>query len=74
MTCAHFTDPGTACCARGVNYQHLAGGGAFTMVLRLPCLPITNRRGEEARTCAQFGPALIERAKAGAVCQPGEGD
>lgn len=56
-TCAHFTDLGAACCARGVNYQHLAGGGVFTMVLRLPCLPITNRRGEDVRKCAEFSTA-----------------
>lgn len=54
MICAHFTDVRARCCARGVDYQQLAGGGAFTMVLRLPCLPITNRRGEEARKCDQF--------------------
>lgn len=53
MTCAHF-DPGAACCTRGVNYQQLAGGGAFTVPLRLPCYPLTNRQGEEARPCNQF--------------------
>lgn len=52
-TCAYFTDFGHRCCARGVNYQQLAGGGTFTLVLRLPCLPITNRRGEQVRACAQ---------------------
>lgn len=54
MTCAHFSSFGQPCCDKGVNYAKLAGGGAFYMVLRLPCLPITNRRGEEARTCAQY--------------------
>ena len=53
-TCAHFQSLGAGCCARGVNYQALAGGGVFYMVMRLPCLPITNRRGEEARTCEHF--------------------
>jgi hypothetical protein len=52
MTCAHYS-PDVPCCARGINYQALAGGGAFYMVLRLPCLPISNRRGEQAKMCAQ---------------------
>jgi hypothetical protein len=52
--CAHFTHAGEDCCARGVDYMKLAGGGAFRMLLRLPCLPITNRRGEEARACAKY--------------------
>jgi hypothetical protein len=60
MTCAHFSHLGAACCARGVNLQHLAGGGVFTLVLRLPCLPITNRRGETVRECAHFLAAPIE--------------
>lgn len=51
MTCRHFTEIGARCCAAGVDYQQLAGGGTFTLVLRLPCLPITNRRGEEVRQC-----------------------
>lgn len=53
MTCAHFTDVGHRCCAKGVDLRVLAGGGAFYMVLRLPCLPITNRRGEQVKPCAQ---------------------
>lgn len=53
VTCAHF-DPGAECCAAGINYQRLTGGGVHYMVLRLPCLPLSNRRGEEARPCAQF--------------------
>lgn len=53
MTCHHFTDPAQPCCDRGINYQALAGGGVFLMVLRLPCLPISNRRGEVASQCAQ---------------------
>lgn len=53
-TCQHFDHPGAECCAAGVNLQQLAGGGVHYMVLRLPCIPITNRRGEEARPCNQF--------------------
>lgn len=56
MTCAHFTHAGEGSCARGVNYMALAGGGAFRMLLRLPCLPLSNRRGEEVRTCAKYQP------------------
>lgn len=48
--CAHFI-PEQPCCARGVNYQALAGGGAFTVALRLPCYDLTNRRGEQAKPC-----------------------
>lgn len=54
MTCQFFTHPGAECCAAGVNLAKLAGGGVFTQVLRLPCLPITNRRGEEKRECDKF--------------------
>lgn len=54
MTCAHFTDPAEACCALGVNYQQLAGGGVYGMVMRLPCLPISNRRGDQAQVCKQY--------------------
>jgi hypothetical protein len=56
MTCAHFTHVGEEQCAQGVNYMGLAGGGAFRMLLRLPCLPLSNRRGEEARMCAKYQP------------------
>lgn len=56
-TCAHFTRPEDECCRAGVEYAQLAGGGAFYMVLRLPCLPLTNRRGHEARPCASYQPA-----------------
>lgn len=55
-TCANYTHPGEPCCAVGVSYAGLAGGGAFTQLLRLPCLPITNRRGETMRECAQYQP------------------
>ncbi len=51
-TCPHY-QPGAACCARGVNYQVLAGGGAFTVPLRLPCYELTNRQGEVAQPCTQ---------------------
>lgn len=53
MLCAHFT-PEQSHCAAGVCYLALAGGGVFGMVMRLPCIPITNRRGEEARMCAKY--------------------
>jgi hypothetical protein len=53
MTCQHF-DPGAACCEAGVSYQKLAGGGTHYQVLRLPCIPISNRRGETASQCNQF--------------------
>ena len=56
MTCAHFTHVGAERCAQGVNYMALAGGGAFRMMLRLPCIPLSNRRGEEVRTCAKYQP------------------
>lgn len=51
MTCAHF-EANVPCCARGVNYLALAGGGAFTVPLRLPCYPLSNRQGEQAKPCA----------------------
>lgn len=56
MTCAHFTHFGEDHCAQGVSYLGLAGGGAFRMLLRLPCLPLSNRRGEDARTCSKYQP------------------
>ncbi|MEC5161884.1 hypothetical protein [Janthinobacterium sp. CG_S6] len=56
--CAHLIDPASSShCARGVNYRSLAGGGVHYMVFRLPCVSITNRRGEDVRTCAQFAAA-----------------
>jgi len=65
MTCEHFTHLGEPCCAAGINYMELAGGGVFTLVFRLPCLPITNRHGEEARRCELFGmPLVVEQAPA----------
>lgn len=59
MTCQHFTHAGEDCCARGVDYMKLAGGGAFKMLLRLPCLPLSDRRGEEARACAKYEPGAV---------------
>ena len=56
MTCAHFTHVGEDQCAADVNYMALACGGPFRMLLRLPCLPLSNRRGEEVRTCAKYQP------------------
>lgn len=56
-TCAHFQDPAAACaCKAGVSYQGLAGGGRHYQIMRLPCVPISNRRGETASTCAQYAP------------------
>lgn len=52
MTCAHFTAD-KPCCARGINYQALAGGGAFYAALRLPCYELTNRRGQQMKPCTQ---------------------
>lgn len=53
-TCQHFSTPESEYCAAGVNLQQLAGGGIFSMVMRLPCIPISNRRGEVASVCKQF--------------------
>ena len=61
-TCSHFA-PEQSHCAAGVCYQALAGGGVFLMVMRLPCVPITNRRGEEARACVKFCGAANEENK-----------
>lgn len=56
--CRHFTDPAEADrCQQGVQYSALAGGGGHYQVLRLPCVPITNRRGEVASLCDKFEPA-----------------
>lgn len=54
MACQHFESPDAECCAAGVNLAQLAGGGRFYMVHRLPCIPISNRRGETARECSKF--------------------
>lgn len=50
--CPHFRAPEEhKTCAAGVSFLALAGGGVHNLVLRLPCLPITNRRGEVAVQC-----------------------
>lgn len=55
--CQHFIDPAEACqCKAGVTYLALAGGGVHYQIMRLPCVPISNRRGETARTCAKYQP------------------
>ena len=55
--CKFFTDPAEACaCKAGVNYQGLAGGGVFGQIMRLPCVPISNRRGETPSPCAKYQP------------------
>jgi hypothetical protein len=64
MTCAHFAHA-EDCCAQGVSYLKLAGGGAFTMLMRLPCLPISNRRGEVARECSKYQPGEVLASKTG---------
>lgn len=53
--CAHFVSD-SRCCARGVNYQQLAGGGAYSMIFRLPCVELSNRQGEVARECNNYQP------------------
>lgn len=60
-TCPHFAAPEEHTrCAAGVSYLALAGGGAHNLVLRLPCLPLSNRRGEVAAVCVKFNmPAQI---------------
>lgn len=54
MRCVYFTDIKHPRCAAGVSYLTLAGGGVFTMVLRLPCLPITDRKGYDVQVCEKF--------------------
>lgn len=51
MTCPAFNNCLDGCCDRGVNYLKLAGGGPFTLVYRLPCLDISNRRGQVEAHC-----------------------
>ncbi len=56
-TCVHFQDPAAACaCKAGVNYQGLAGGGRHYQIMRLPCVAISNRRGDTASTCEKYEP------------------
>jgi hypothetical protein len=48
MTCRHLTDPMTTqCCAAGVDYLRLTGGGVYSMMLRLPCYELEDRKGHE---------------------------
>lgn len=55
--CQHFQDPAEHCtCQQGVTYSALAGGPVFGQVFRLPCIPITNRQGNEARHCPKYQP------------------
>lgn len=63
--CQHFQDPAEVCaCKVGVSYQGLAGGGIHYQVLRLPFLPISNRRGETASSCAQYAQYAPEPGEA----------
>ena len=56
-TCRYFQDPAEHCsCQRGIKFGALAGGGAHYKILRLPCVPITNRRGEVASRCDKYEP------------------
>lgn len=53
--CQNFLDPAEHTeCRQGVRYASLAGGGAHYQIFRLPCVPITDRRGEEANRCDQY--------------------
>jgi len=60
--CPHFRAPEEhQTCAAGVNYLALAGGGEFGRILRLPCVPITNRRGETPAQCVKFAEPTPEQ-------------
>jgi len=64
--CQNFTDPAEApACKAGVNYAALAGGGAFYMIVRLPCVPISNRRGEVPSRCPKYQPETERPSAAG---------
>lgn len=55
--CQHFQDPAEHCqCQQGVKFAALAGGGTHYMLLKLPCIPISNRRGEVVSHCAKYQP------------------
>jgi hypothetical protein len=55
--CQHFRDPAEyRDCHCGVQYGTLAGGGVHEQIMRLPCVPISNRKGNEARHCAKYAP------------------
>ena len=50
--CPHFRAPEQHdTCAAGVNYLKLTSCCGHKLVLRLPCLPISNRRGEVVAVC-----------------------
>jgi hypothetical protein len=55
--CTHFASLDGIACKRGVNLRQLAGGGVFTMPLRLPCYPLSNRQGEVAKECKHYEPS-----------------
>jgi len=55
--CAFFQDPAQArCCRADVQYLALAGGAVHTMVFRLPCFDLSNRRGEDVKHCQKYQP------------------
>lgn len=37
-------------------YAALAGGAVHYQIMRLPCVPISNRRGEVANRCDKYQP------------------
>lgn len=58
--CKFFQDPAEHCrCQRDVSYASLAGGGSFTQIMRLPCIPIANRHGEVESRCNKYEPQQI---------------
>lgn len=55
ILCKHFVNPAEACqCQQGVKYAALAGGSSHYQILRLPCIPLSNRRGEVASRCDKY--------------------
>lgn len=55
--CTHFRDPAEHCqCQQGVRYAALAGGGAFSQITRLPCVPLSNRQGQVVSLCDKYAP------------------
>ena len=53
--CRHFLNPAEHCaCRAGVEYLTLAGGAVYTMVLRLPCFELSNRRKEDIKHCDKY--------------------
>lgn len=60
--CRFFQDPAEHCtCQQGVTYSALAGGAVHYQILRLPCVPISNRKGEVASKCQQYQPEQGEQ-------------